>query len=171
MASCSFRLIFDVCASLLFVSRLRRWFMQFSVFECYNFPFQLFSIHSFCRAQTSTKCYLVYWLLVSSHSRHFFILRFFSSSKIFFFKSVSSWNLFICASRVGFFFLFLILKAFLQECSIRLELFFSLHQFCFFFASSCSRDREYKFRSHLVHTSKRPTTMKGARKTYEKWTK
>lgn len=102
---CSFCLIFDVCASLLFVSRLRRWFMQFSMFKCYNFPFQLFSIHSFYQAQTSTKCYLMYWLLDSSYSRHFFLLRLIFFFFIYF-KSVSSWNLFICASRVGIFFLF-----------------------------------------------------------------
>lgn len=37
--------------------------LQFLVHKCHNFPFQLFVPHSFCRTQTSTKCYLVYWRL------------------------------------------------------------------------------------------------------------
>lgn len=44
-------------AMSLFVSRLRKWFMQFFVLKCYNFPFWL-RLHSFCTHKKGIKCSL-----------------------------------------------------------------------------------------------------------------
>lgn len=43
-------------AMSLFVSRLWKWFMQFFVLKCYNFPFWL-RLHSYCTHKKGGKCF------------------------------------------------------------------------------------------------------------------